>query len=354
MHLTLFVPDLFWPDTMRPEIYQNLSLDAIEKLLCKGATAIDSPEDLEIWLCKRFNVEQRINWPIAPIMLQKDAPELTKNNKEFWMRADPVHLRIEQNHLMLADSRIFAISKEEADRLVQDLNCILHDYHLTLLALHADRWYIQLPKMPAMQTYTLGQVTCKNINQFLPTGADSAMWRKLLNEIQMRLHEHPINQARESSGELSINSIWFWGGGYSPGLLRSTYTNVWSNNELSLALAMAAQTPHADLPSNLTAWLESQQSGNHLMVLDALSTPAKYRNAYGWRETIKEMEKKWFMPLYEGLKRGLIDQLQLITSNENALQKFTLTRTDLWKFWLVRKPMHTYGRISAMKDNELM
>ena len=36
---------------------------------------------------------------------------------------------------------------------------------------------------------------------------------KLLNEIQMFMHQHPVNQQRIQRGTLPINSLWFWGGG---------------------------------------------------------------------------------------------------------------------------------------------
>jgi hypothetical protein len=43
-------------------------------------------------------------------------------------------------------------------------------------------------------------------------------WRRLLNEIQMVWHEHPVNLARAERGEVPINSLWLFGGakGWSP------------------------------------------------------------------------------------------------------------------------------------------
>jgi hypothetical protein len=37
-------------------------------------------------------------------------------------------------------------------------------------------------------------------------------WRRLLNEIQMVWHEHPVNLARAERGEVPINSLWLFGG----------------------------------------------------------------------------------------------------------------------------------------------
>jgi len=35
-------------------------------------------------------------------------------------------------------------------------------------------------------------------------------FRAQLNELQMQLHDHPLNQAREARGELPVNSLWLW------------------------------------------------------------------------------------------------------------------------------------------------
>ncbi len=46
-----------------------------------------------------------------------------------------------------------------------------------------------------------------------PAGAQAAELRRLGAEIEMWLHEHPLNRARASRGELPVNALWLWGGG---------------------------------------------------------------------------------------------------------------------------------------------
>ena len=41
-------------------------------------------------------------------------------------------------------------------------------------------------------------------------------WYRLINEIQMFMHGHEINQKRLENGLLPINSLWCWGGGQLP------------------------------------------------------------------------------------------------------------------------------------------
>lgn len=345
MNLNLLIPNLFWPNASQPEIYSDLSISSLETLLAKSTSTQYPSQEMEMWLCKTFNIaQQQSNWPIAPIMLHVDSPGLAKTSKDFWMRADPVHLRIEQNHIMLADNQVFEISKEEAAHIVQDLNHNIGDhYDFSFLPLRPNRWYIRLSKAPEIQTSTLGQVTCMNINNFLPTGSESITWHKIFNETQMLLFEHPVNQARESRGELSINSVWFWGGGNMPQSIQAPYTHIWSDHDLPHALATATDLNHSELPAHADEWLQIGAAGNHLMVLDALLGKAKYRNAHGWRNTLQDLEKNWFSPLYNALRKGKINQLTITALNETSSQDFVIMRANLWKFWLPARPISLYS-----------
>ena len=342
MNLTLLIPDLLWPDTTHPQIHADLSLPSLERLLSKGTLRRYSAQEMEAWLCTSFNIAKQHNWPIAPIMLHVDDSNLITGN-DYWMRADPVHLRIEQNHIMLADSQAFSISQEEAQHITQSLNQNLgRHYDFSVLPLRPDRWYIRLPHSPQMQTPSLDQVTCRNINNFLPVGNESIMWHKIFNEAQMLLHEHPINQQRESRGELPINSVWFWGGGVMPPSIHSQFTHIWSNNEFAHALALASHTPYSKLPANANEWFSHDILSNNLVILDNLAVNAKYRNAYQWRETLKNLENDWFLPLYQALKTGRINQITIAAVNEDSWLEFVVTRTNLWKFWLVTRPLSSY------------
>lgn len=343
MNLNLLIPNLFWSDVSQTDIYNDLSVPSLEALLSKSTSTQNKSLEMETWLCQEFNIaKQQNNWPIAPIMLHTDDPGLIKDSKDYWIRADPVHLRIEQNHIMLADSLAFQISQAEAEQLIQDLNCNLSNHYFTFLPLRPNRWYIRTPRAPEIQTHMLSQVTCMNINNFLPIGNESIIWHKIFNEIQMLLHEHPINRARESRGELMINSVWFWGGGNMPQSIQSSYAHVWSDNDLPRAFALACNTTHSKLPSNVTEWLKTGITGNHLVVLDALLGKAKYKNAHSWREALKDMEQNWFSPLYMALKTGSISQLTITTFNETSSSNFLIMRSNLWKFWLMAKPLSSY------------
>ena len=53
----------------------------------------------------------------------------------------------------------------------------------------------------------------RNVHDFMPAGRDGARIRSLMNEIQMLLHEHPVNRRRERARLLPVNGWWLWGFG---------------------------------------------------------------------------------------------------------------------------------------------
>jgi hypothetical protein len=345
MNLHLLIPSLFWPDTSLSEIYRDLPMPALENLLAKCSRTDDEPEGMEPWLCRAFSVAKQLDWPVAPITLQSDSEDRIKAANDYWIRADPVHLRIERDQIVLADSRVFPISPEEAHQLTSLLSqhFSANGLEMAFLPLRPDRWYVRLGKTPPAQTHLLSEVIGRGINEQLPYGSNNTIWRGFFNEVQMVLHEHPLNQSREERGEPSINATWFWGGGIMPESLISPYSHIWSNEVLAGCLALASGTGQASLPSNAAIWRQSTTSGNHLVVLDSLHGKAQYHDAYGWRESLKQLDHDWFGPLWTMLRQGEVDQVTLTSLENKKARNFIVRRSDLRKFWRRPKPVGTYA-----------
>lgn len=127
-----------------------------------------------------------------------------------------------------------------------------------------------------------------------------------------------------------------------PQLIHAPYTHIWSNNDLLHALALSCNINYSQLPIHADEWLRANTPGNHLIVLDMLREKAKYRNAFDWRETLNSLEKNWFLPLYNALKKGDINQLAITGLSEISSQTFVAKRSSLWKFWRMAKPLPFY------------
>ncbi|MDT8364237.1 MAG: hypothetical protein RQ714_06265 [Nitrosomonas sp.] len=344
MYVDMVVPALFWPDRGQPESYHQLQLSALEKILAKGRYSKCAPASMEAWLCQFFAIEKQQDWPVAPIMAQLDDRNISGNRDGYWLRADPVHLRIENNHILLVDSQMLNISPKEASDFADSINELLIKEGLVLLPLQSHRWYVYSHETPAMQTRLLGEVAGKNINHQLPIGDDSIDWIRRINEIQMLLHEHPLNQRRETHGEPVINSLWIWGGGIMPKNLTALPVEIWGNYAFAQGLADAHGMECRSLPDTAHAWLSSVQGDGRrqLILLDGLQKPACYRNIVTWRNELARFECDWFSPLLDLLKKNRISRLTLTVLGEDATRVFRLTPRSLWKLWAVSRPMEKY------------
>lgn len=339
MHCCLLIPNLFWPVTRDEDPYRELSLPALETLLARGTWERSSDDGMDAWLCRAFGVEKQLDWPAAPLALAADGGNA---GQEYWLRADPVHLRIEREQLILGDSGTFSISQAEANTLTEVLNRHFADEGLIFHPLHPARWYLRLPAAPRLHTCPVTSVTGKNIDSYLPTGADSLRWHRLFNEVQMLFHEHPVNQERERRGELAINSVWLWGGGTLPAAGTKMFARVWGGGHFARSLAQAGAIPWAERPQDVSAWLGQAEATAHLVILDDLRGAAEYGDAYGWREALKHMEQAWFAPLLGALKQRRPSALRITATNGQHAVSFDVTPRDLWKLWRRPRPLPSY------------
>jgi hypothetical protein len=170
----------------------------------------------------------------------------------WMMHADPVHLRPDQDRLILFDSRSLRVGADEAAHCSAAFNAHFAEDGLQLLAPTPEHWYLRLDRRPAVRTAGLGDVAGRNINRYLPQGGHRRFWRQLLNEVQMLFHGLEVNRAREAGGRLTISGIWCSGSGEMPARGR-TYIRAIRGDDL-LVNALAA---HADVAGDDELWVET-------------------------------------------------------------------------------------------------
>jgi hypothetical protein len=56
----------------------------------------------------------------------------------------------------------------------------------------------------------------KRVSPFIEQSRQVLPWYQLINEFQMFMHQHPVNEQRRQQGKLPINSLWAWGAGERP------------------------------------------------------------------------------------------------------------------------------------------
>lgn len=344
MQCTLFIPHLLPSGAIAEQAASDLPLAALRKLFARSRHQRLAPVAAEAWLCQAFDVEKQQDWPVAPLTLMLDGVD---PGTHYWLRADPVHLRLQRNQMLLADCSVLGLSKQDADGIVTFLNQHFAQDGLRFIAPHAGRWYLSLERAPQLATRALSEVIGADINVNLPTGGDALHWHKIANEIQMLLHNHPFNDAREARGEMTVNSVWLWGGGRRPAVPGRHFSEVWSDEALPCALAANADLPAAPLPADAGHWLRAIDSArpvdsHHLIVLGQLAAAAQYGDLARWREEITVLDRDWFAPLLAALRRRRISRLTLAAPGYRSSERFEVTPADLLKFWRSGKPLPAY------------
>lgn len=336
MHCELIVPGLL-PAASEDIAYAigDLRLPALESLLARSRRTTEESMSLERWLANKFDEYDADEIPAGALSVAALGGEA---GDATWMRADPAHLRLNRDQLVLVPAIAFGLQAAEAELLAETLNKHFTG-QLTFFPLSAERWCVRLDDLAAkgLRTETPAEVAGKDINRHLPSGEGSKRWHALLNEIQMVLHEHPVNEARETRGEPVVNSVWLWGAGRLPKDAAAAFQSVTGDDPVARGYAKAAGLRHRELPANADTLLARlPEEGRELIVLDALRMPLALGDFEAWRSRLVELEQHWFAPMLSALKAGRAGMVTICVPDSTELMSFETTRNDQRHFW--RRP----------------
>lgn len=324
MHFELVVPALLATQPMP-------RLPALELLAVRARATRSEPLTLERWLARAFGVGEE---PLAAGALTLLA-DGGKPADGYWMRADPVHLEVGPDRLALVPVAACGIERPEADALIAALNGHFGGEY-TLLALHPERWCLRAARDLALEAPSPAGLASGAAA--LPRGVEARRAHALMNEIQMLLHEHPVNLQREQRGAPVINSVWLWGAGRLPQGLRGPWQSVLADDSVVVGLARLAGAKHRVLPPEAAQWLDRvPQEGRHLCVLDAVQAARAMHDDDSVLRSLDALEQRWFAPLLAALREGRIGMLSVHIPD--AGESWETTRIDLRRFWRRPRPL---------------
>lgn len=186
----------------------------------------------------------------------------TGDRPTAWIAAaDPVYLEARLDHLCLHALRDDDVARSELRSLFDHLQRTLGGESGFGFARLGNHGYLtsQAPIATASQpAYVVDQSIPSD---FLPSGDDVARHRNLLSEIEMALHDHPVNLERQADGRQPVNSLWIWGGGYAPEQQTQPHPPLFSDDAL-LSGYWESQTGVADAwPGSIDECLDASVSG---------------------------------------------------------------------------------------------
>ncbi|HET7776518.1 MAG TPA: hypothetical protein VFK74_09135 [Azospira sp.] len=333
MRLTLLVPELLWPEPEDDLAWQALDFPALAALLHKGEQqrrpALAPEAQAARWLGLATP-------PLAALrLLGEEGTGTLDPHQGRWLCADPIHLRLHQEEIIVGDSRELDLTAAEVDALAASLNA----HYAGEASFHPvtpRRWYLRLETpwaadLPWDALPPLSAAAGRRLN--LPTPADLPSRRllALMNEIQMLLHSHPVNEARAEGGQPAINGLWLWGAGaLGDHGVAAEAGAIWSNEPLPRGLALAAHLQPHPQPGSAAAVLQAGRAGErHLVCLNDLLQPAQDQDAAAWRRALADLESGWFAPLKTALAKGRLDALQFVAGTSYGDLTWQLTPAGL-------------------------
>jgi len=337
VRLTLLVPELIWPEPNDQLTLGKLAAPGFEWLAAHAEFSRLPRRAFEHNLADHFGLTDA---PFGALRLLGEAgkKQVSEGN---WLCADPVHLRFHHERIVLADAGAFELELEEAQAITAALNSEFADigrFHVAT----ARRWYLQLHSTVNEKFAPISTIAGRRLDSDLTD--KNGRLNRWLNEVQMFLHGHPINERRQAEGKPAVNSVWLWGGGPLGDMQVPHFSAVCSDNPLATGLALAAGIEAPPCPASLSALLaDSAPNDTPLVLLDTLLPPVLYENSEDWRNAFAALERDWFVPLRAALG-GKIESLSIVAPTIYGQLTWTLNSKDRWKFWRKSRPLQAIAK----------
>lgn len=315
-HITFIIPGLFQPLKLWRQDFAFQPVAESLLALCASTRSESLPvTGLENTLFHLLGHPVDAGVPFAYYRYQLDfgaAPQ------QEVMCADPVLLQGGIDQVTLHPV-LPVLSADEAADLLKLLNAHLAEDHLQLVAQHPQRWYLlgQGGHKPfPEQTTPLSQARGQNIFQLLPEG-NRAYWHRLLNELQMLLHDRG-----------AANAVWFWGEA-DPGRIASApLQQGWQVPAITLTASMGAAAVQADAV-NAADFRALASAETTVVVLENLLVAAVSDDTSQWQQALDHLEARWLLPALQAWQKGQCT-ISLTACDGRLLH---CQQTPAWKFW---------------------
>ena len=234
-----------------------------------------------------------------------------------WLHADAIHLAASLNEVTLVPLRgEVALTSDELATMTPMLSDHLAPSELTIRRTTASGWLIESLCDWSVETVVAEFAQEHDWNEVLPQGRDAGPMRRLMTELQMLLHEHPVNQRRLARGIPAANAIWFWGHG---------------------AIAQPSQAPRPAVCigrsdyfrglCRLQGWVHSNDISPE-MLIELCSANARVVGVVE-ANSLVALEAQWLTPLVKALNQGHFARLQLSLDDWDL----NIDRWQLKAFW---------------------
>lgn len=335
MHaLVIVIPDLYLPDEEAAALAPRLpGLERIARL----GEVIALPQGWRPWIAQYLGLRALATEPAACVAARACPVTLSG---AVWL-ATPVHCIAGHAGVHLEQRGLLKLPEATLAALAADFGAVFQDAGVQLEPLPSGGFLLSGPGLPGADAHSIEPARCVGVPMHGTLPLDRALQR-LRAEIEIWLHEHPVNRERSARGELAVTGLWMWGGGASA-LPNSTAA---ADTTSIRALARAfARDPYVDglwsaagagvvpPPPSRLAQMETVEA-EHTIIVVALADFVASQSAAGIGDALIALDGEWLLPATRLLARGAWRKLLLI-ANDRCI---TLARRDALKLWRRARP----------------
>jgi hypothetical protein len=303
-----------------------LRLPAAEWLVARGDRGSEPRDSWRQWLLDGagLGADPLGRFPAGPCVHADCAVGAASGQ---WACAAPVHLVTAIDHLQLAAPVPLPLEVGESAALLASLNAHLAGTGFRLHSFPGRGWVCECPPDLDCTAVEPAAAVGRNLREFLPAGRDAARVRGLVNEVQMLLHEHPVNEQRALRGAPAMNSLWLWGFGIADEP-RAQAQGVLLTDDAWLAGLWRLHGGEAGSPDELRACLRRSAG-----VVRVAVAPAD--GDAGLRDRLAALDQSLLATARTALLEGVVQDLSLRTGHA----VFEVPGAARWRFWRRSRPL---------------
>jgi hypothetical protein len=249
--------------------------------------------------------------------------------------ATPVHLVAGLTSLHLDRRSILRLSADDLTALATEFRRVFHDSGFVLEPLDSGEFLLLGPQMPVAQMPEPARAMGSSLADAQPVGAGDVALRRLGAEIEMWLHEHPVNNARKRRGEAPVTGLWLWGGGPARQLDNGRTATAapsdiaFGSDAYLQGLCASIGQKVFPLPSQqLTDVFGYPEVRRAVLVMEI--GPMLHSNPrWTFFDAVAQIDRAFIAPAVEALNAGRVERL-VILANDHQL---TVRASDRFKLW---------------------
>lgn len=202
---------------------QSLALPQLQALLADmDLLASDAGDELSLSTPHERALAAAMGWapcadglvPLAQWLAQlRGLPSATQPG---WGLLTPAHWRVGTEQISLMDPEELNLDEADSRAFLAAVSELFTSEGFEMHFAGPTRWLCRHDALAGVPTASLDRVVGRNVDRWLEADPRARLIRRLQNEVQMLLHEHPLNETRQADGELPLNSVWLSGTGVLP------------------------------------------------------------------------------------------------------------------------------------------